>query len=351
MSNDKHYKHHHGSKSSHLPHDCLEVFHSYREFKNAPPITFAIKGFLQNNGATLIGGLSGHGKTFVMLSMVKALLSGRSDKKLWGYFDVAETASRVLYLIPESAITPFKHRLKLFHLYKYLKTDRLLVHTLSKGPVPNLSDKHILSAAKHAHVFLDTAVRFGEGNENEARDNQEGLATDIFNLLRAGARTVVGAHHSPKSFAKEDYMTLENVLRGSGDIGGMPATAWGIKQLDRDRNILHIQNIKPRDFQPCGPFQLIGGPYIDDEGNFRMHKKPGECGSLKEEQQRERNRGGAPAQARDQKARAKEFVRESDQDGPKATAKVLAQRLKEETGIAVEESTIRKYRREIVKAA
>ena len=53
-----------------------DVFHSFSDFEDAPSLSFAIKGFLQNNGATLIGGLSGHGKNLLMLSIVKALLSG-----------------------------------------------------------------------------------------------------------------------------------------------------------------------------------------------------------------------------------------------------------------------------------
>ena len=149
------------------------------------------------------------------------------------------------------------------------------------GPTPCLSDPRILYAAKGAHVFLDTAVRFStEGEENSATDNQRGLASDIFALLGAGASSVIGAHHSPKPFARENVMRLENVLRGSGDIGAMVATAWGIKQLDPNQNIVHVENIKPRDFQPPGPFQLIGRPYINDEGDFRIHKNPAECGSL-----------------------------------------------------------------------
>jgi hypothetical protein len=38
------------------------IFHTYEEFKNAPPLRFAIDGFLQEAGVTLIGGLAGHGK-------------------------------------------------------------------------------------------------------------------------------------------------------------------------------------------------------------------------------------------------------------------------------------------------
>jgi hypothetical protein len=322
--------------------DWRDAFHSIEDFENAPPISFAIDGFLQNDAATLIAGLSGHGKTLVMLSLVKALFAGKGTK-LWGQFDVLETAFRVVYLIPDCTITPFYYRLKLFHLRRYVRDGRLLVHTLSKGPTPNLSDPNILSAAKGAHVFLDTAVRFRTGNENDATANQE-LANSIFGLLRRGARTVMGAQHSAKKFAEENYMTLENVVRGSGDIGAMVSTAWGIKQLDAKQNILHIENIKPRDFEPPPPFQLIGRPYIDRDGDFQMHKRPGVCGSLADEQKG--NKGGASKEDRERRAANKQLLLKLLQKDPDAKSKTLVKRFKE-AGIDIKQSTIRRYRSEI----
>jgi AAA domain len=303
-------------------HDWQDVFHSYEEFKKAPPISFAIESFLQNQAATVIGGLSGHGKTLVMLSMAKALLCS-DDDAMWGHFHVKNIAKRVIYLIPESGLIPFKRRLKLFGLTKYTKQQRLLVRTLSKGPAPSLSDKRILAAAEGAHVFLDTVVRFGEGDENHARDNQQ-LASAFFALLKAGARTVVGAHHSPKQFARDRSMTLENVLRGSGDIGAMVDAAWGIKQLDASRTIIHIENIKARDFAPCKPFQLIGRPHIDDEGNFRMYKEPGECRPLEEELRRKAS--GALQKASERRAAIMGRLRRYMKEDPKATGAELCER-------------------------
>lgn len=252
-----------GTQQSSASVDQLEeasIFHTYEEFENAPPISFSIEGILQNDCPTMIAGLSGHGKTLAMLSLVKALLNSHKHKKLWHQFKVLETASRVLYLIPESGITPFKERLKHFHIYHYLKDSRLLVHTLSKGPTPDLSDPRILAEAKDAYVFLDPIIRFEEGNENEAAANQQGLASDILGLLGAGARAVIAAHHAPKNFANQTVMNLENMLRGTGDIGAMVGTAWGVKQLNAEKNIIHIENLKARDFKPCGPFQIIGRP-------------------------------------------------------------------------------------------
>jgi hypothetical protein len=224
-----------------------------------------------------------------------------------------------------------------------------LVRTLSKGAPPSLSDPRILYAAKGGHVILDTAIRFNtEGEENAANDNQRGLATDVFRLLEAGARSVLSAHHSPKNFAMQNVMTLENVLRGTGDIGAMLTTAWGIKQLDAARNIIHIENIKPRDFQPSGPFELVGRPWIDSEGDFRLYKHPNECGSLMDEQQPERDKGGAPAWQREARLANMALLRAWLEAEPNLTSEQCAARFAE-SGIDVDPSTVRHYKRHIGK--
>lgn len=325
-----------------------EMFHSYADFENAPPLSFSINGFLQNDGATMIGGLSGHGKTLVLCSIAKALLAGKGGK-LWDLFMVEENCVRILYLIPECSIAPFKHRLKLFGIYDCLASadGRFLVRTLSKGPTPCLSDPRILFAAKGAHVILDTAARFGEGDENSSGDNMRGLANDIFALIHSGARSVIAAHHSPKPFARENVMRLENVLRGSGDIGAMLTTAWGIKQLDADQNIIHIENIKPRDFQPCQPFQIIGRPSIDQSADFALHKRPGECGTLMDEQDPERDRGGgAPEVVREAKAANKALMRGWLTENHALSSSDLV-RMFANNGIKIDGSSIRRYRKEL----
>jgi hypothetical protein len=318
------------------------MFHTADDFKNAPSLRFAIDGFLQLDGATLFGGLAGHGKTFVMLSLVKALLSG---EKLFGHFSVSDIAPRVVYLIPESALGPFGHRLKLFGLTPYLENERLLVRTLSMGATPCLADPRILAAAKGADVFLDTAVRFAQGDENSASDNQRGLASDIFALLGAGAREVVGAHHSAKAFGKETAITLENVLRGSGDVGAMVVSCYGIKQIDAMQNVIHVECVKARDFQPGEPFQIQGRPHIDERGDFRMYKEPGRCGRLADEQP-DINRGGAPDSLRESKAANQELLRTWLTENPQLSSRELSKRFSD-VGIKVNDSTIRHYRKDL----
>jgi DnaB-like helicase N terminal domain/AAA domain/Homeodomain-like domain len=252
------------------------LFHSYEEFVSVPPVTFAIEGFLQQEGITLIGGLAGHGKTLCMLAMARALLEGG---KLFHHFPVNKPAERVIYLIPEAGLGPFASRLKTFHLEDSVRDGRLLFRTLSAKGSFSLSDARLLEAVKGADVFLDTAVRFMEGDENSASE-QRMFAESLFSLQRAGARTITGAHHSPKSFGKETSMTLENVLRGSGDIGAMLCTAWGLSQIDSGATRVYVQNVKARDFLPCAPFIIQGRPSINESGFFELTNPPGFAGSL-----------------------------------------------------------------------
>ena len=198
--------------------DWRTLFHTYEECVNAKPLHFAIQGFLPAQGVTIIGGLAGHSKTLCMISMAKALLHATP---LFGYpaFSVPARAERILYLIPESALGPFYHRVKLFGLEDDVRTGKLFIRTLeAREPLLGLGDSRLLAAAAGAHCFLDTAVRFMTGDENEV---SRLFSRQLFDLISAGAITVTGAHHSPKSFETQERMTLENVLRGSGDIGAL----------------------------------------------------------------------------------------------------------------------------------
>jgi hypothetical protein len=161
-----------------------------------------------------------------------------------------------------------------FGLDKYVGS-KFFFRTLSASEqnIP-LTDTRILEAAKGADVFLDTAVRFMTGDENSASDHRA-FAETLFALLKAGARTVTGAHHSPKGFENREAITLDNALRGSGDIGAMLSSAWAVQRTDEKLTKIYVKNVKPRDFEPCAPFEIQGRPTIDSEGGFHMVAEPG----------------------------------------------------------------------------
>jgi len=259
------------------------LFHTREETEKAPPITFAIEGFLQETGITMLGGLPGHGKTLVALAMVRALLEG---SPLFGYFKVPRPAERIVYMIPESGLTPFASRLKTFQLVDHVG-GKLFYRTFSAKDGEDLliTDPRIRKACEGADVFLDTAVRFMDGDENAVAE-QKIFARNLFALLRAGARTVTGLHHAPKSFEKDNYMSLENILRGSGDIGAMLTSCWGLRQIDKTANRLFIENAKARDFLPSDSFIIEGRPHLDATGYFKMTASPGVAGTLNQNKPR-----------------------------------------------------------------
>ncbi len=308
------------------PDSWRSLFHTYDETISAPPLKFAIQGFLQEDGITFVGGLAGHGKTYVMLNIVRALLEGG---KLWDYFTVNEPSKRVLYLIPESGIGPFVHRLKTLKLLDYVRDGKLFYRTMSaQDSDAPLTDPRILKAAEGADVFLDTAIRFMNGDENSSSDNRK-FAETLFTLQKAGARTVVGAHHSPKAFEHIEAISLENALRGSGDVCAMLATAWAVKQIDADSNRLYVKNIKPRDFEPCQPFELEGRPWIDKFGHFKMVTAPGMA--LCPKRVRKENPNIAHARSMRQEGKTHKQIAEALQVSVRAVEKWESQgRLREE---------------------
>src|SRR5581483_8444975 len=161
------------------------VGESYEAYISAPPPTFLINSFLQTGGATFVGGLPGDGKTFVLLSMVQALLTG---KKLFGHSDffVPKKVERCVYISPEITLGSFHARAQKFGLDPFVQNQRLIVRTLTAYPEITLDDPAVMLTARDAVVFLDPAVRFMAGDENSNSDNDQGLARIIFQLVHAG---------------------------------------------------------------------------------------------------------------------------------------------------------------------
>ena len=237
-------------------------------------------GFLPE-GINFIGALSGHGKTLLGLSMVKSLTTGAPFLGRWSLDEVIPC----LYLIPESSSRAFKMRCKAFHIPD--DPELFLCRTITEGATLRLDSPVLLKAIEKMKpvVFLDTMIRFSYGkDENSATENQL-LAQDILGIRAAGAIAVVGLHHSTKASASEE-LTLENCLRGTGDMAALCDSVYGIR---RDRilhddgngaNEIDVKCVKSRDIKnPPKPFRIAATyqkedktivSYIDESGDFHM---------------------------------------------------------------------------------
>lgn len=246
-----------------------EKFHTVDELPDGE-IEFLIEHVLPK-GVCFVGALSGTGKTWFCLSMARALTTG---KKFVGNYAVPH-AVPVVYLCPEMNARAFKHRLKRFGI-----NDNFYCQTISDGAPIDFTDPELATLVKAVHpvVFLDTAIRFSNvDDENSASQNARGLARAVFGLIHLGAQAVVCLHHRAKDNAtQEREMTLENVLRGSGDLGAMCDVVWGLQYdkgssgnpqyLKDSRKLVRLQVrcVKGRDFIPPDDFRIQLDPFIDE---------------------------------------------------------------------------------------
>jgi hypothetical protein len=73
-------------------------------------------------------------------------------------------------------------------------------------------------------------------DENSATD-MRAFADTLFSLLKKGAESIVVLHHTPKNAG--DTMSLENALRGSGDLGACLTCCFGTRLQDPE----HIREL------------------------------------------------------------------------------------------------------------
>lgn len=240
-----------------------EAFKSYDELATGP-FEFLIDRFLPY-GITFFGGLPGTGKSWLALSVTKALTTG---KNFLGRFPVI-APRRVIYLAPESADRAFRCRLDAMRLNDSL---RLLCRTYSSGPTLALDSPELLGAVRSVRpvVILDTAIRFSSAeNENDAAQNRK-LAKEMQELLSAGALAIIAIHHSPKASGTESETKLENTLRGTGDFGALADAVYSLRCEDQQSLSVVVRCVKPREFEAPPPFRIQGRPYINEIGDFAL---------------------------------------------------------------------------------
>lgn len=221
-------------------------------------VRMLIDGFLPE-GTTFIGGLPGEGKTLFALSMAKALTTG--DDFLGDFRFHVPKVVPCLYLIPEVAGRAFRQRCERFRIPD--DPNLFLCRTISEGATLLLDNPLVLEAVKAMRpvVFLDTVLRFNEAEDENAASQNKALVEDLIRLRHAGAVSIVGLHHSTKNMHKEG-MSLETVLRGTGDLAACCDAVYGLLRdeplYDHNRgpNEIEVACVKPRDFEPPAPFRI-----------------------------------------------------------------------------------------------
>ena len=235
-----------------------------------------IDGFLMR-GVNFFGSLSGIGKSWAALAVAKSLTT---SEPLFGVFPVKQKMP-VLYLIPESDEASFKYRLGVIGMTQNPELFRF--RTISQGKTLSLVDELTLAAIRFLHhdgkyphvlVIVDTAIRFmvSGSDMKSATNNTLSNDAEILRSPEVGA-DILFLHHSPKAASKSD-MTLENVLRDTGDFGAMADAVYGLR---RDEKLfdygdgpeeVEVINVKMRAPERPKPFRVrLKRKPLEGEGN------------------------------------------------------------------------------------
>ena len=204
-------------------------FRGVDELQGNGTVKMYIENFLPE-GTTLICGLPKEGKSFLALSVAKALTSG---KPLFGRlgFEVPEPVP-VLYLAAESGDGALKLRCEKMGITK--DKTQFICRTLSQGLMYGLDDPNIEALVKDMRpvVILETLIRFNDGTDEDSSTENRKLAENLFRLIAWGARAVIGIHHSRKDLNKANP-TKEAAVRGSGDGLAMVDCVWLVMQDEK----------------------------------------------------------------------------------------------------------------------
>jgi hypothetical protein len=227
--------------------DWRTHYHTRDEVLNAPKPDFMIKDFLQYQSIVGIAGFVAHKKSFIALNISYALCSGAP---LFGKFPVLRKPARVLYLCPEMGLIGFSDRVKRIGLLPYVGNSFFFA-TMSLKDGVALLPQLTLTEIQDAVIIVDTAIRFVVGNENSS-EHMKALAVEAFTLIREGAAGVIFLCHSPKSMTNSSELTLENSMRGSGELSAFLFSCWATRMQNPEDafgtpNLL--KQVKSRDFE------------------------------------------------------------------------------------------------------
>jgi hypothetical protein len=237
------------------PTDWRARYHSFEEMDNAPKPTFLIEGFLQKDVITALAAPVAQRKSLIAANVVHACCT---KEPLFDHFPVTEQPTRVLYLCPEMGLLSFTDRLRKLGLMQYVGKTLFCRTMNSEGSVSlcDLTTEELTGAV----VIVDTAVRFIKGDENSS-EHMRVFAEDCFNLMKGGAASVLVLFHSGKGTKESSELTLENAMRGSGELGAFVSSCWATRlqnPAEPYQSASFLTNVKQRDFE-SKPFEVTSG--------------------------------------------------------------------------------------------
>jgi hypothetical protein len=234
------------------PVDWRAKYHTFDEMENAPPPTFLINSFLQKDVITAIAAPVAQRKSLIAANVAHSALTGDA---LFGHFKVTEQPTRVIYLCPEMGLLSFTDRIRRLGLMQYVGKTLFCItmNSVTNPQLKDLTDEELSGAL----VIVDTAVRYVLGDENSS-ECMKVFAKDCFGLMQRGAASLLVLFHSGKGTKESTELTLENAMRGSGELGAFISSCWATRLQVPDEpyeSPSFLTNVKQRDFE-SKPFEV-----------------------------------------------------------------------------------------------
>lgn len=262
-------------------------------FKNLPPPTWLIPGWLQTDSLVHLVGVAGHGKSFVALDMAACLSSGRS----WpDHRDAVRKPVSVAYVVAEDAyglaqrIGAWEERFGAMGDVKFLPKPVRILQRVGRE-VQETKEWRLfragIRAMKPVVIFIDTQARVTVGLNENAVDDM-GVFVDQMDILRreSGAAIIL-VHHMGKG---------ENATaRGSSVLIGSVHTEIQVRKSGRaGEETIKVTNTKQKNVQQSAPIRFQLTPVGDscvliqdqtpvaDEGYARSRAKQSVRSALRE---------------------------------------------------------------------
>ena len=243
------------------------------EFANESSETkWLVDKFLPLQESSLLCGQWGHYKSFIALSLAKAVATG--EKWLGQYPTIKRP---VLYLDKENSRNEIGKRVRNLNIPE---DADLRIWCERNSPFPKMGDDRLLRMAEDLKPFVvvDTLVAFSEAeDENSAREMRVEL--EKYTAMVSRGATVLMLHHPPKGNGKDRGET--DWFRGSGDIAAFVSMGFYCVCTNSDDGTVELQTKKSRtgerenlvlqawpylnraSAEYSGDFKLVGN--IDDE--------------------------------------------------------------------------------------
>lgn len=180
------------------------------------PISWLVKGWLQDKALIMVHGPSGGGKTFIVLDWVMAIASANAT-----WFSNKVRGGSVIYLAGEGhhglrgRVAAWKQHHQVNHLNMWLSREGCNLNT-HEGYQRVLNNIRLLSI-KPSIIVVDTLHRFLEGDENSAQDAKTML--DACNaLMNEFNCSVLLVHHTGVSDEAQHRARGSSAWRGALDI-------------------------------------------------------------------------------------------------------------------------------------